>query len=455
MTTKWSYNRLITIASFLSMAMLPQPGWAQSDSTQNTLSVSLFFRTHGETCGGGLPKTIEEDAPKEYRSHFLMGRTRLAVDYSRKGLEARAVLQNLAVWGQSGNKAVNLYEGWAKMTHKSGLFAQVGRIALAYDDERIIGLNDFAMASLTHDALRLGYEGAGHKVHAILCYNQNEENVYNGTYYVNGAQAYKTMQTVWYHYDVPKFPLSASLLFMNVGMQAGKNDPKEWDYKVNGARTVYQQMFGGYVNFHPKHFTVEGSYYRQIGEMVVKEVNAMDVRAWMASGKISAMPADNYGFEAGYDYLSGDDFVPSGYGGLGMVHHETIKGFSPLFGSRNKFYGIMDFFYQSAYRNGFTPGLQNAFIGGNVKPVPNLTCNVDYHYLATATKLLNLNRTLGHCVELTATYQFSKDIALTANYTHMWGTETMARLKQDESSSHARWAWFTLDISPSLFTTKW
>jgi hypothetical protein len=138
-----------------------------------------------------------------------MGRTRLAVDYSRKGLEARAVLQNLAVWGQSGNKAVNLYEGWAKMTHKSGLFAQVGRIALAYDDERIIGLNDFAMASLAHDALRLGYEGAGHKVHAILCYNQNEENVYNGTYYVNGAQAYKTMQTVWYHYDVPKFPLSA------------------------------------------------------------------------------------------------------------------------------------------------------------------------------------------------------------------------------------------------------
>lgn len=80
MTTKRCYNRLITIASFLSMAMLPQPSWAQSDSTQNTLSVSLFFRTHGETCGGGLPRSIADGAPKEYRSHFLMGRTRLAVD---------------------------------------------------------------------------------------------------------------------------------------------------------------------------------------------------------------------------------------------------------------------------------------------------------------------------------------------------------------------------------------
>ena len=107
----------------------------------------------------------------------------------------------------SGDKALNLYEGWVKMTAKNGLFAQVGRIALSYDDERIIGTNDFAMAAQSHDVLRVGYEGYGHKVHAILGYNQNAENVYKGTYYAGGSQAYKTMQTVWYHYDVPKFPL--------------------------------------------------------------------------------------------------------------------------------------------------------------------------------------------------------------------------------------------------------
>jgi hypothetical protein len=37
----------------------------------------------------------------------------------------------------------------------------------------------------------------------------------------------------------------------------------------------------------------------------------------------------------------------------------------------------------------------------------------------------------------------------------MMGTETMERLKQDDSSLQARWGWFSLVISPSLFTTKW
>ena len=105
--------------------------WAQKD-TMNTISIGLELVTHGETCGGGLPrsddKTVSED-----RSHFLFGRNRIHVDYERQGLHAHAVIQNLAVWSTSGNQALNLYEGWVKMTAKNGLFAQVGRVALAYD----------------------------------------------------------------------------------------------------------------------------------------------------------------------------------------------------------------------------------------------------------------------------------------------------------------------------------
>ena len=40
-------------------------------------------------------------------------------------------------------------------------------------------------------------------------------------------------------------------------------------------------------------------------------------------------------------------------------------------------------------------------------------------------------------------------------YTQMHGTETMDRLKQGEGSKSARWGWFSLAISPSLFTTRW
>jgi hypothetical protein len=329
-------------------------------------------------------------------------------------------------------------------------------VALAYDDERIIGPNDFATAAKSHDIVRVGYEGHGHKLHAILAYNQNSDNVYNGTYYDGGSQYYKTMQTVWYHYDVPQFPLGASVLFMNFGLQAGTNDTKAPEYKTNPACTEYQQMYGGYVNFHPKHLTLEGSYYRQGGKMVLANKHAMPIKAWMASAKATITPTDNYGFTLGYDYLSGDDYVPVSFGApLVLVRHEKIKGFAPLYGSRTQFYGIMDYFYESAYTKGFTPGLQNAFVGVFGKPTSKLKCSATYHYLAVATELSKLDRTLGHSIELEASYQFSKDIALLAGYTQMHGTETMSYLKDEGSSKRARWGWFTLVISPSLFTAKW
>ncbi|MBR6445397.1 MAG: hypothetical protein IKS94_03050 [Prevotella sp.] len=433
---------------------------AQKDSV-NQLSFSMDVLTHGEACGGGLPKT--EGGSDEDKSRFMVGRVRLNVDYQRSGLQVHAVIQNKAIWGMEGNNALTLYEGWVKMAAKNGLFAQMGRIALAYDDERIIGPNDFATAAQSHDVLRLGYEGNGHKAHAILAYNQNGDNCYNGTYYDGGAQLYKTMQTVWYHYDVREFPLGASLLFMNIGQQAGcyvevddewggkKKAPEEY----NEPRTEYQQMYGGYINFHPKHLTLEGSYYRQTGKVVNNLKQARKIKAWMVSAKATVKPTENYGFVLGYDYLSGDEYVPVIHGGsLGMPLQEYEGGFAPLYGSRTKFYGILDYFYESAYINGFTPGLQNAYLGITGKPASKLSCSATYHYLATATELYDLDRTLGHSIELQASYKFSKDISLVAGYTQMHGTETMDRLKQGSGSKQARWGWFSLVISPSLFTTK-
>ena len=441
-------------------------GWAQTDSI-NKISIGLNVMSHGETCGGGLPRTDDQNV-NEDRSHFLVGRTRIIADYERQrvgngtsgmtpSLQVHAVLQNKAVWGMKGDQTLNLYESWVKMTARNGLFAQIGRVALAYDDERIIGPNDFATAAKSHDVFRAGYEGHGHKVHAILAYNHN--GTYDGTYYDDGSQLYKNMQTVWYHYDVPKFPLGVSLLFMNLGLQAGgykEVDGKKVEKPDNSPRTEYQQMWGGYLNFHPKYVTLEGSYYRQTGKMVNEEKYSKPIKAWMASVKATVKPSDSYGFELGYEYLSGDDYVPVAYGGpFVMVNHPEIKGFTPLYGSRTKFYGIMDYFYESAYTNGFTPGLQNASVGVFGNPTGKLNCSVTYHYLAVATELAKFNSTLGHSIELQASYKFSKDITLMAGYTQMYGTETMACLKQDGSSKRAHWGWFTLVVSPSLFTTKW
>ena len=433
---------------------------AQTDSLRkekiNQFDLGLNFLGHGEVRGGGLPRSSDPDVQVEGHANFLQSRLRLILGYKRKWLEAKAVLQNSAVWGAKNNTDIKMYEAWVKATARCGLFAQGGRIALAYDDERIIGPNDFATAAASHDVLRVGYEGHGHKVHAILAFNQNISNINTGTYYNDGAEYYKSMQTLWYHYDVPRFPIGVSLLFMNYGFQAGFPDDQ-----YNPARTEYQQMFGGYVNYQPKYLQLELSYYRQTGKEVIQKMSN-DIRAWMAGVKLTIKPTDRYGFLLGYDYLSGDDYVSVPRSGtlgssnsLQLVQHQVERGFAPMYGSRTKFYGMMDYFYESAYINGFTPGLQNAFFGAFGKPVPKLNIGLFYHYLAVATELKGLGRTLGHNIDLLAKYEFTKDVSLSVGYTQMLGTETMNRLKQSSDSKHAEWAWFSLVISPNLFSTKW
>lgn len=441
-------NRIITTFLTIGLLLIPLSSQAQKDTSKvNQITIGLNLLAHGELCVGGLP--MDNDAIDEDLSAFLMGRVRLNMGYTRPHLEIKAIIQNLAIWGTKGNNTLGLYEGWAKITAPCGLFAQLGRIALSYDDERIIGTNDFAAAAYSHDVLRIGYEGHGHKVHAILGYNQNWENVYASSYYVDGAQFYKNLQTLWYHYDFPT--LGASLLFINMGQQAGIKEDAN-----NPPRTVYQQMLGGYVNWHPKFLTLEGSYYKQMGNTVTDGMTPIKLDAWMASAKLTVPASKQVGFSLGYDYLSGDSYmaVPE-EGQIGLPRHDVLRGFTPLYGSRTKFYGMMDYFYASAYLHGFTPGLQNAFAGVNWKPGEKFSGSLTYHYLAVATDLQGLKRTLGHSAEMQLGYQFTKDISLSVGYTLMYGTETMDRLKQGRSKSFAHWGWFSLVISPSIFTGRW
>lgn len=427
------------------LLMLFTNSWAQTDTCQNQLSITLDHLTQGEIRGGGLPKSYDEgNNIVENHTNFIIGRTRLSVDFQRSGLEVRAVAQNEAVWGANNNSTLTLYEAWIRLNSANGLFAQIGRIPLAYDDERIIGPNDWAMAANSHDVLRIGYEGHRQKIHALFAYNQNNENINTGTFYENGAQFYKSMQILWYHYDLPKLPLGVSLLMMNIGMQAGQRD--------HDPHTEYQQLVGSYLKFHPMHWTLEGAYYRQMG---YNEYSGR-IKSWMASIKATIQPTNHYDLEVGFDYLSGDDYVAVVRpGAIGLPRHEVYKGFNTLCGSHHKFYGIMDYFYESAHIQGFSPGLQNAYIGAFYRPIAPLTFHTTYHYMAVSTYLENLNMTLGHDIDLEVSYRFSSDISLSAGFSYMTGTETLNQLKQGDDNKNVYWGWLSLSITPNIFKTKW
>ena len=78
-----------------------------------------------------------------------------------------------------------------------------------------------------------------------------------------------------------------------------------------------------------------------------------------------------------------------------------------------------------------------------------------YHYLATATKIQNADKPLGHEVELSASYKFMKEAKLSIGYSYMRGTDTMVILKKTSENRQLRWAWIMLNVSPRFFYGKW
>ena len=387
-----------------------------SNQGVNQLDIDLNLLGRGEMRFGGFTEGAEEN-----RAQFLMERTRLSLDYKRPYIEAKVTAQHSGVWGQSGKGSFNLHEAWAQLTAKNGLFLKMGRQVLSYDDERVIGANDWAMAANSHDVIKFGYEGHGHKVHAIFGFNQNAESISGGSLYTG---------------------------FMNIAMQGDKYNNVEYKNPCNR----YQQLVGGYLSYKPGKLTAEASYYHQLGR--TEENSKLD--AWMASIKAQYQISRKVGVLTGYDYLSGDDyFVVRKSGGLGLIQHKVFKFFNPVYGSHHKFYGLMDFFYVQAFSDTFSPGLQNFYAGASYSPIKGLNLSATYHYLAMATTLKGLSKTLGHNIDFEASYRILKDAHVALGFSYMAGTDTMERLKRAEGNDDLKWAWFSLIVSPRIISKKW
>lgn len=443
----FTHRNKIVVATALAIAMLlPSTALAQEATGDDSEKINKFtidaeLMARSELRNGGLPIDDEDTDNKAY---FILERTRLALDFERTFLKAHITAQHNAIWGQAGKGSFNLYEAWAQFTARNGMFAKIGRQVLSYDDERIIGSNDWAMTALSHDMIKLGWDSPIHNIHLMLAYNQNSESVNDGTEYRYGDKPYKTMQNLWYHYQHPRVPFGASLLFMNQGLQSERDE--------NLQKTYFQQLIGTYLSYKPRNWSAEGSFYYQLG----KNESGIDIRAWMASAKGTYSPSMQWKLTAGYDYMSGDPFfaVPTG-GGIGLIQHKTIKGFSPLYGSHHKFYGAMDFFYVSTYYDGFTPGLQNYYAGVTYKPISKLKFDATYHYFAIATNTNNLDKTLGHEFEFTASYTPIKEVTVSLGYSYMRGSKTMEALKRVDSERQLHWAWLNLIVRPRFLQVKW
>ncbi len=424
----------------LLLAALILPAGLADAQENNEFILSAQLRPRTEYRDGALMPRDEGVSA----AFFTNSRARLSMEYRSPLLSMKFSSQYVGVWGQDPQIDKNgrfvMNEAWARLGAGEGFFAQLGRQTLSYDDERLLGGLDWNVAGRHHDALKLGYQTARHKVHLILAFNQNDEKVSGGTYYnMSTAQPYKTMQTLWYHYKPDGVPFEASLLFMNLGRETGTREKPG---------TAYMQTAGTHLSYSPGRWNFAGSFYYQAGKVGMGAASSEPVRvcAYMWSVVASRRIGEAWTLTAGSDYLSGN-------GG----EADKYTAFDPLYGTHHKFYGAMDYFYASAWKTG-SPGLWDNRVGVSYKASPKVVLQANYHYFSTACQALlaeSLGRALGSEVDTQLDWSIMKDVKLSAGYSFMLGTKTMDAVKGGDHKSWQGWGWVSVNINPRLFSAKW
>ncbi|MBR1416031.1 MAG: alginate export family protein [Prevotella sp.] len=413
---------------------------ASAVAQENQLTVDAQLRTRAEHNDGAITPSQGD----EQSANFVNERARLTVDFQRDNLELKAGIQHTGVWGQDdikqpGGGRATLNEAWAKMTFADNYFVQLGRMQLAYDDERLLGTLDWNVNGNWHDALRMGYKDYHNQLHLILAMNQTAENN-RGDYYSMAVTTvhmpYKNLQALWYHYKSEMLPLGVSLLAINMGREVGAQ---------GHGRTYYMQTVGADVTFSPMQWRLHAAGYYQMG----KNASARNVSAMMATASAQYAFNPAYSVNMGYDFLSGNN------------GSATSTAFDPLFGTHHKFYGSMDYFTGL-----LSYGLHDIHGGIGAKFTDRFSAQLDYHYFLTAQVATGIGgdfgRSLGHEADLQLTYKVARDVTLTAGYSAMLATEALDWVKTFRDTrilgthkDFQNWGYLQVNVNPRILFTKW
>lgn len=362
-------------------------------------------------------------------------RSRLNFDYKQDELKVKLTLQNTRTWGDvvpatpADKNGVAVFEAWAQYNFNEKWSTKLGRQVLSYDNQRILGEQDWGQQAQSHDAATVTYQTENQKLDFGGAYNSTAENVIQTPYTVAN---YKAMQFAWYH---RKFEtLEASFLLLNTGYEYANADAK--------LLIDYKQTFGPYITFKPGKLDSNLWVYGQTGKSTDQKVSA-----WNAGANVNYAFSEAFKAGLGFEFLSGKNMDDGS---------TVIKSFNPIFGTNHGFNGFMDYFYVGNHLN--SVGLEDAFLKFNYT-VNKWQFSLSPHVFLAPSKVVTplneeLDSYLGTEVDFMATFNFKKDIVLTGGYSQMFGSETLEFIKSGDASHTNNWAWVMISVNPRIFSWK-
>ncbi len=427
---------------------------------QLTLSGQLRTRTElRDGQGAPLPKGSSD-------AFFTSQRTRLNALFGMYRLKFGVSLQDVRVWGQDvstinrsttqNNNDLLLHEAWAEILltdttlKNKGLSLKIGRQELVYDDQRLLGNLDWLQQGRRHDAALLKYETPSVMLHLGAAYNQNQENatgtVYNSTppgnytASTNGGNMYKSMQFLY----AGKKLANGSISFLFFADQFSK-------YHMDTVNAVPVKTFqtgawsrattGIYFNNKFQQTTITASAYYQFGNNAIGQ----DLSAGLLSGAVQYNFSNPFSITGGMDYTTGS------------ATSATSHTFDPLYGTPHKFWGLMDYFYAAS---GFGKGgLIDTYIKAKYKSGDKLLLSADLHQFNSASRVIvptdpaNGKKSFGQELDIVATWNLTKQIALEGGYGRFWSTSLLASANVKNianARADANWAYVMINIRPAF-----
>ncbi len=367
-------------------------------------------------------------------ANFISQRNRLILNFSQEKLRLRVSVNNHKVWGDipsvgSDDVSISFYEAWGEALFTDKFSVRLGRQAISYDDQRIFGAVDWIQQGRSHDAMVAMWKFTPkNRLDIGVAYNSNGESLARTPY----TMQYKALQYAWYHADMNK--LGVSLLFLNNGVEYDQNGELEIDYT---------QTFGTRLTYKAGSFISDASFYYQTGKL-----NNTDVSASNLAINLKYKLTKEFLVGAGYEYLSGNDLGPGGYGD---VDRTEINAFNPFYGTNHKFNGLMDNFYVGNWIN--TVGLNDLYfvLAYNKN---KFKASISPHFFTANGDTGDFDNKLGTEVDMTIGYKIAKNISFSAGYSILSAKDAMVALQGGNREDSGNWAFVQMAFNPKLFSYK-
>ena len=348
-----------------------------------------------------------------------------------------------------GEETSTLFDGSADMLdfHQAYLLVnqltgrplsmKVGRMELAYANQRIIGAVGWHNVARSFDGVVTNYKLKNISIDAFLM-TEVAENTVKSTSMSFDTLSVDTTTTPWsVNWDITETTTTTNpKVFRGVWLTSKWKIGSGAGTRVDGYFLNNYNNEGDDLNLNTMGIFSKGAY--QLGGLKLSQEidfalqsgtksGSTDISATLIGVRVSvSLPGlpFKHSVGIGFDLVSGDD--------TSTVEYEA---FNTLYATNHKYYGFMDYFINVPAHTK-NAGLQDIIPTVSVALLKNLQAKVDYHLFST-TQEVGGQTAIGTELDLTITYGFRKGIKVVGGYSSFTPDKVFESWKGTDPASWA------------------